>query len=870
MKNNIFKFTLLFFFLIISTYSYGFDEFNFDVTEIIIIENGNKFIGKKRGTITSDNGIIIKADEFEYFKKLNILKANGNVKIIDEVNKYEIFTKNIVYEKNDSLIYTKNGSKAVDLINQVVITADTFEYNLLEDKILAKKNSILQNNLKDYKILSEFISYDRKNKQVYSKGKTKAFINSEYVFESSNVYFNMDKMELFSKEKTKITDRFNLYKLEKFNYLINKEELKGEKIIIKTKYNLPDSDKFYFSSAILNLKKQIFSGTDVKLNLNKNIFENPRNDPRIMGVSASSNNKVTKINKAIFTSCAQNKKCTPWSIKAKEIIHNKDKKEIIYNSASLRIYDFPILYFPKFFHPDPTVNRRSGLLQPKINNSNILGNSFSIPYYSVLAENKDFTFIPYIFDNNLQMLQNEFRQVNKYSKLFANFGVVNNYKSTTDSKKNSIFNLFANFDFDLDLDNFISSNLLMSIEKVNNDTFLKIFDTHLQDSMLKPDDNDNLKNEIKLSLNSDKYILETGFQSYENLQKNNNDRYEYVLPYYNLTSNLSDDFLNGSVAFSSTGENILNNTNVLKSNIINNINYNSVDFSFIDGLKSNFGVNIKNLNSLGKNNSEYKSSPQIELISEFSLKNNFPLYKRSKNHFNYLVPKILFKINPSDMKNYQNSDRTINVGNIFNDNRLGINDTLETGKSMTIGVDYKKENLKDLNKFFEIKLATVLRDKEEKTIPQKTTLNKKNSNIFGSITNNFSNFFNIEYKFAVDKNLDNIEYNDFSTEFNLSNFTTKFSFLEERGEMGQSNFLENNTSFMFDEQNYISFKTRRNRKLNLTEYYDLVYEYKNDCLTAGIKYKKTYYEDRDLKPSENLFFTLSLIPLTSYEQKIDR
>ena len=71
--------------------------------------------------------------------------------------------------------------------------------------------------------------------------------------------------------------------------------------------------------------------------------------------------------------------------------------------------------------------------------------------------------------------------------------------------------------------------------------------------------------------------------------------------------------------------------------------------------------------------------------------------------------------------------------------------------------------------------------------------------------------------------------------------------------------------YLIDENNNISFKTRRNRKLNLTEYYDLVYEYKNDCLTAGIKYKKTYYEDRDLIPSENLFFTITLFPLTTYE-----
>ena len=32
-----------------------------------------------------------------------------------------------------------------------------------------------------------------------------------------------------------------------------------------------------------------------------------------------------------------------------------------------------------------------------------------------------------------------------------------------------------------------------------------------------------------------------------------------------------------------------------------------------------------------------------------------------------------------------------------------------------------------------------------------------------------------------------------------------------------------------------------------------------------IKYKKSYYEDRDLKPTENLLFTITLFPLTTYE-----
>ena len=81
---------------------------------------------------------------------------------------------------------------------------------------------------------------------------------------------------------------------------------------------------------------------------------------------------------------------------------------------------------------------------------------------------------------------------------------------------------------------------------------------------------------------------------------------------------------------------------------------------------------------------------------------------------------------------------------------------------------------------------------------------------------------------------------------------------------------ENKTSFKFNDENYLTFNTRRNRKIDLTEYYNLIYEYKNDCLIAGIKYNKSYYEDRDLKPSENLLFTISLVPLTTYEYEADK
>ena len=104
--------------------------------------------------------------------------------------------------------------------------------------------------------------------------------------------------------------------------------------------------------------------------------------------------------------------------------------------------------------------------------------------------------------------------------------------------------------------------------------------------------------------------------------------------------------------------------------------------------------------------------------------------------------------------------------------------------------------------------------------------------------------------------------------FSNNLFETEFNFIEENGVIGNSNIVENISSFNFNENNNLSFKTRQNRKLNMAEYYNLIYEYKNDCLIASVAYDKTYYEDRDLVPSENLMFKLTLIPITTIGQSI--
>ena len=801
---------IIFFFIIFSLSifkTYSNDQINFDVTEIEILDGGKKIIGKNRGTITTNNGIIIEANNFEFDKMRNILQAKGNVSIKDKINDFTFSSQNVLYKKNEE--------------------------------------------------------------RIEIKGAAEALIDSIYKFRTEDIVILRKEMIISSDIGAKILDDLNKtkYEIGKFSYSLNDKILKGEKIFINTKYNQPFSDKYFFKTAAFNLKNQNYIAQDISIDFKKDLFGNKENDPRFKGLSSSSKDGITTINKGVFTSCKKNDNCPPWSIQADKITYNENKKQIIYDNAVVKVYDVPVLYFPKFFHPGPTVKRQSGFLVPHINNSNILGLSLQIPYFYAPSIDKDFTFKPTIFDEGIFMFQNEFRHKKKNSFFIADFNIVDGYKSEELNEKNSLTHLFSKYQIDLDFDNFIESSINFSLQKVNNDTYLKVFDSNIINTELKPDNFDTLNSEVNFNLENKEYALKAGFTAYENLSKQNSDRYQYVLPYFDFSKSFFDNNKFASFDFLSQGDNILKDTNSLRSRMINNLSIQSYDVFSETGFKNNFNYYLKNTISAGKNNTEYKSSPHVKFTSIFELASSFPLINITENHINNLNPKVSLRINPSEMKGYKQENRQINTDNIFHMDRLGLIDTLESGQNLTLGLDYKKEKINNITRYFEFKLGKVLRTKSNETIPSNSTINKKNSNYFGKITNNLNKNINFNYEFSVNHDLNEIQYNSLGTTISKNNFVTTFKYIEEEGAIGSTNIFENVTTFNFDKQNLITFRTRENREIDLTEYYDLIYEYKNDCLVAGIKYNKTYYQDRDLKPTEDFMLSIKLIPLTAVEQK---
>ena len=179
-------------------------------------------------------------------------------------------------------------------------------------------------------------------------------------------------------------------------------------------------------------------GSDSKTYLNDEAFKiNNKNNPRIFSNTVNIKDGVSSFDKSVFTICEyrKNDKCPPWTIQSKKMLHDKIKKTIYYENAIIKVYNVPIIYFPRLSHPDPTVDRRSGFLPPRLLNSTNLGAGASIPYFLNLGPDKNFTLTNRLYASEHPLFYGEYEQAFKNSNLLADFGFTKGYKNTNQKSK---------------------------------------------------------------------------------------------------------------------------------------------------------------------------------------------------------------------------------------------------------------------------------------------------------------------------------------------------------------------------------------------------------------------------------------------------
>ena len=781
----------------------------------------------------------MKNNFFKYFILIFLVLLNSSLLGDDLV----FDTESINITNSGEITIAKNG-KAILTNEKLEITGKQFEYDN-KKKILVVLNAISRLTDDNIEIIANKISYDRVNFNLVAKGNVelKNLKNNSQIFTEELIY-NKKKREIISNvDSIFIDDYENSLNAKNFIYDLDTSIAKMNSL------TLTDSQKnnYTLNKGFLNTKTMKLVGKDVFADLSNTQSQGGNFRIKSLGIEKKPNKTIMQ--KAVFTPCKENGNCPPWQLSAQTITHDEKKKTLYYKNAWLKIYDKPVLYFPKFFHPDPTVKRQSGFLIPSFSTSKNLGSSINIPYYKVISDNKDLTFKPRLFTNNKLLSQSEYRQIGKSYNHEMDFSIL----ADSDGSNRSHFFSKTTKNFLNEFKFFEDSDATINIEQVSNDSYLK---SYKLDSPLIIDEN-ILTSKISFDGYNEDLIFNSELTIYENLDKENNDRYEYVLPSYNLSKQILTP--KGNLEINSLGSVKQYNTNILEKTNVNDLVYSSDTYYLDSGIENSFNFIIKNVNSESKNSASYKNSLSSNINGLAEINTSLPLIKNDTNYNKVIVPKASFRFNPRDTKNKKDSIRLVGNDNIYDLNRLGLSDTLEGGESLSYGASYFLKNKLD-NELFSAKVANVIRFNEDNNIPNSSSLGQKTSNVISSFGINPNNIFKINYQHSLDQNLSDTKYQLLSTDITVNNFLTSFEYLNESAELANNSYLYNKTSYNFNGGNSISFETRENKKDKITEFYNLIYQYQNDCLIAAIEYNKDYYSFGDLKPEEKLFFKLTIVP----------
>jgi LPS-assembly protein len=728
---------------------------------------------------------------------------------------------------------------------------DANEINILDNgKIIEAINGTAISSDKKILIDAKKFYYNKKNLTLEAFGDVKVNdVENKAIINSENIFYNIKDRIISSKSNTIISDRIgNTYVVENFYYSLNNKLIK----VSNAKITDIENNIYQIDKAFINLKSNKLIGKDINIDLDNKSFQK-NNEPRLNGKAIKSDGNESIITNGVFTVCKKTDSCPPWHLTAKEIKHDKKKKIIYYKDAWLKIYDTPVFYFPKFFHPDPTVKRQSGFLMPSFQGSSSIGSSLNTPYYHVLDGNKDLTIKPRFFSDNKLLLQTEYREVNKKSSNNFDFSFLN--KSGTGV---NMGHLFTNFKKKINFLGFDDSDLDFNFERSSNDEYLK---TYKLESPLINDEN-LMHSYLEINSYSDDVSLDTSIEIYEDKSKLANNKYEFIYPNYNLMKEFNDISANGRLSLNSYGFIRQYNTNVDEKILINDFLFNSYLKNLPGGFTTNYSYLLKNSNTNSSKSSIYKEGMDNKFDGIINYKTSLPLIKKSENYTSLLSPTASLRYSPNNSKNMKNSDNRIDINNIFALNRVGTTTSVEGGSSITYGLQYSKSD-KAENEIISASVANIFRPSPDKKLPNKGALNNKNSDIVGLINFSPNQYLNMNYDFSLDNNLSDKNYEMLKSEIKINNFVTTFEYLNENNLSNSANqsYLLNTSKISNDDNSKsLSFSTRENKTTKVTEFYNLLYQYRNDCLIAGLEYNKEYYNDGSLKPEENLMFKLTIIP----------
>ncbi len=143
-----------------------------------------------------------------------------------------------------------------------------------------------------------------------------------------------------------------------------------------------------------------------------------------------SNGNRLEMARAVYSPCEvcrkDPSKAPLWQLKADRVVHNQKLRRIEYFNAHMEMFGIPVAYTPYFTHPDPTVERQTGLLAPSFGSKTNTGFFMRQPFYWAISRDRDLTLDPIYTRDHGVIYSGEYRQAfdSGAIELSGSFGIM--------------------------------------------------------------------------------------------------------------------------------------------------------------------------------------------------------------------------------------------------------------------------------------------------------------------------------------------------------------------------------------------------------------------------------------------------------------
>ncbi len=564
---------------------------------------------------------------------------------------------------------------------------------------------------------------------------------------------------------------------------------------------------------------------------------------------------IHEMSKAVYSacdSCREDPSRAPlWQIKAIKIVHDQRRHEITYRDAWLEVMGVPVAYTPYFSHPDPTVKRRTGLLFPSFGSSSDLGFVLRTPYFIDINPWQDMTLTPIYTSKEGPVLGAEYR----HRFIRGELNLAGSITNDSDSKTR------GHIDADGRIDLNRSWRAGFDIERSSDDTYLRRYDF--------PSTSDKtLTSRIYAEgFRKRNYMLVNGY-AFQGLQEEDDPgETPLVLPmveYHHVGEPGrfgSRTRLDASIV--SLNRNEGTDTSRLSVTAGWDLPYVAPkgDIYTLSASVRGDAYHVDELERTGK--SDFSGFSE-RLLYEIGLHWRYPLAKSHTNALQVFEPMASVIVspyggNPDTIPNEDSQDFEFDDTNLFSSNRFPGLDRVEGGPRMNYGMRWGIYGLGGGHTSFLVGQSVRLR--KDDTFAEGSGLEDHLSDIVARAEVSPGEHFDLTYKTRLDKENFSFKRNEVSLtagpealrlsssyvyfdKQDSSEFSTSREELRSNATAQLNRFWRTSGSFVYD----LEADESRSLGLNMT--------YEDECLIFETRLDRTFYEDRDVEPSDTIYFTV--------------